>query len=403
MQIFVNPKYNFLRWRYHALALSIVLILAGLAVYLTRGTPHLGIDFSGGASVVLKFRDNPPLAQLRNTLKDSTIQQYGKAGENELLIRLPQQQREGDYAGQVVATLHGSMNPEGASKHDLNFHGSDRLASLLKEADPDVKGTNPTAQTYYNELADRIIAKRSELGIFTDMSQVSSVPGVTSATSKLLNERAIIGRFNVLSQETVGPQVGSELQTKAIWAIVLSVLAMGAYIAVRFDLKFGVAAVLCLVHDVAVTLAFMTVLPGAEFEILTVAALLMVVGYSINDKVVIYDRVRENLRKSGGRGDFETILNESLNQSLSRTILTGGCVMLVLVALILLGGPVLNEFAWILLVGTIAGTYSTLTIAPAIVIFWNNRISKRGGGKPVAVREEPARREPTQTRKRKAS
>ena len=203
------------------------------------------------------------------------------------------------------------------------------------------------------------------------------------------------------TRQTVGPQIGAELQGKAIWAIVLSVLAMGVYIAVRFDPMFGVAAVLCLVHDVFVTLAFLTLLPTAEFEILTVAALLMVVGYSINDKVVIYDRVRENLRKSGGKGDFETILNESLNQSLSRTILTGGCVMLVLGALIILGGPVLNEFAWILLVGTIAGTYSTVTIAPAIVIAWNRRAGKRRTA-PVAVRNEPTREEKP-TRKRKAS
>ena len=404
MQIFVNPKYNFLRWRYPVLIACTVFILAGLAIYLTRGTPHLGIDFSGGASIVLKFKGNPPLGELRSTLKDATIQQYGKPSDNSLQIRLPRQQREGDYAGQVVSRLQASMNPESANKHDLNFFGSDRLAGLLKQADPDVKGTNATAQQAYNDLADRIIAKRSELGIFTDMGQVSSIPGVTTATSKLLNEKAFLGQFNVLSQETVGPQVGSELQTKAIWAIVLSVLAMGAYIAVRFDLKFGVAAVLCLVYDVGITLAFLTLLPGAEFEILTVAALLMVVGYSINDKVVIYDRVRENLRKSGGRGDFEAILNESLNQSLSRTILTGGCVMLVLVALIILGGPVLNEFAWILLVGTIAGTFSTVTIAPAIVIFWNRHIEGRRKA-AVVVRngsESPAR-EPQPARKRKAS
>ena len=402
MQIFVNPKYNFLRWRYPALALSLVVILMGLAVYLTRGTPHPGIDFSGGASVVLKFREQPPLPELRRTFTDATIQQYGKPAENSVLIRLPQQQREGDYAGQVVQQLHDSMNPDGKAKHDLNFHGSQRLATLLKDADPDVKGTNPAAQQYYNDLADRIIARRSELGIFSNMGQVTSVPGVTTASAKVLNEKAFVGRFNVLNQETVGPQVGSELQTKAIWAIILSVLGMGAYIWIRFDLKFGVAAVLCLVHDVAITLAFLTVLPGAEFEILTVAALLMVVGYSINDKVVIYDRVRENLRKSGAKADFETVLNESLNQSLSRTILTGGCVMLVLVALILLGGPVLNEFAWILLVGTIAGTYSTLTIAPAIVIAWN-RYSKNRGNAPVPMRNsEPARTE-VQPRKRKVS
>lgn len=377
MQIFTNPNYNFLRWRYHALAVSALIILAGAGLFFTRGIKP-GIDFAGGASVILRFRGQVPLQQLRTTLKDATIQQYGKATDHSVLIRLPQMARESDYAGQVVTTLHRSLNPEAASgKHDLNYNGRDALASILKQVDPDAKGTNPAAEQYYDAVAKNIIEQRSKLGIFTSMDQVRSVPGVTTGIARVINEKTFLGSFNVLSQETVGPQVGRELQSKAMWAIVLSVLAMGVYIAIRFDLKFGVAAVLCLVHDVLVTLAFLAFMPSAEFEILTVAALLMVVGYSINDKVVIYDRVRENLRKAGGRTDFEKVLNDSLNQSLSRTILTGGCVMFVLVALILFGGQVINEFAWLLLVGTIAGTYSTVTIAPAIVVAWNRWSGKR--------------------------
>lgn len=402
MQIFVNPKYNFLRWRFHALALSTVFVLIGVGIFVKRGIP-LGIDFAGGANIVLKFRDQVPMERLRTELSDASIQTFGKPEERTVLIRLPKQPREGDYAGQVVAKLYRDLNPEAASgKLDLNFHGRDRLTDLLVSVDPDNKGTRPDARAYYAKVAEDIINKRSELGLFTGMRQVTSAPGVTTGIARVLQERTFLGSFNVLSQETVGPQVGRELQKKAIWAIVLSVLAMGIYIAVRFDLKFGVAAVLCLVHDVLVTLAFLTLMPSAEFEILTVAALLMVVGYSINDKVVIYDRVRENLRKTSGRGDFETVLNESLNQSLSRTILTGGCVMLVLIALILLGGPVLNEFAWILLIGTIAGTYSTVTIAPAIVIAWNRRVSGKRPA-PVAVRNgEPSREAASSPRKRKA-
>jgi hypothetical protein len=146
---------------------------------------------------------------------------------------------------------------------------------------------------------------------------------------------------------------------------------MGIYIAVRFDLKFGVAALLCLFHDTCLALAFLGMI-GGEFEIITVAAFLMIIGYSINDTVVIYDRVRENAKKvRATRETSPTVINRSLNQTLSRTILTGGCVMIILVCLIVWGGEVINDFAWLLLVGSICGTYSTLTVVPAIVLAWN--------------------------------
>jgi preprotein translocase SecF subunit len=315
-----------------------------------------------------------------------------------VLIRLPQQQQEGDYAGQVVNTLHNRMNPQGGEKHDLNYHGRDRLAGLLKQADPDNRGTNAAAQQHYDDVAARIIARRSELGIFTTMQQVSSVPGVSANMARLLNERAYIGTFNLLSQETVGPQVGSELQTKALLAIILATLAMGVYIAIRFDLRFGIAAVLALAVDVGVTFAFL-VLTGAEFSLITVAAFLMVIGYSINDKVVIYDRVRENRRKNS-REDFETVLNRSLNQTLSRTILTGGCVLLILLCLIFLGGPVIHDFAMLLFVGTVVGTITTLTVVPALVVAWHRR-SAASALAPAAP--APAARDEVTARKRKAS
>jgi preprotein translocase subunit SecF len=399
MQIFVDTKYDFLKWRWRVTLAFVAFIALGLAWLAMKGL-NLGIDFSGGASVILKFRDTVPLQQLRSELPDATIQQYDTPEQRALLIRLPQQQREGDYAGQVVSTLHTKMNAQGGNKHDLNFHGRDRLAALLKQADPDVKGTNPQAQAYYDDLAGRIIARRSELGIFTSMQQVVSTPGVTSKAAGVLNEQAYIGAFNLLSQETVGPAIGADLQRKAALAIILATLAMGAYIAVRFDLRFGIAAVLALVVDVMFTFAFL-VLVRAEFSLITVAAFLMVIGYSINDKVVIYDRVRENMRKTRGE-DFETILNHSLNQTLSRTILTGGCVMLILLCLIFFGGPVIHDFALLLLVGTVIGTISTLTVVPALVIAWHRRKSQPALSSQAAT-PAAAPRAQVPARKRKAS
>ncbi|HEY3056761.1 MAG TPA: protein translocase subunit SecF [Thermoanaerobaculia bacterium] len=400
MQIFVNPNYNFVRWRLYWFAFSVLFIAVGAVIFFTKGI-DLGIDFSGGANIILKFRDQVPISTLRAQLPDATIQQYGKPEDRSVLIRLPQLHREGDYAGNVVAQLHKALNPESAAKHDLNYYGSDRLFGLLQQFDPDAKGTNVDAQRYYRDLADRIIAKRSELSIFTSKQQVTSVTGVTPRIAQVLNDKCFLGRFNVLNQETVGPQVGRELQQKALWAIVLSAIAMGVYISLRFDVMFGVSAVACIVHDVLVSLAFLLMM-RLEFSLNIVAALLTIVGYSINDTVVMYDRVRENRRKIKKPMTLAEELNLAMNQTLSRTILTSGTVFLVLVALIAFGGNVIRGFAWILMIGVVSGTYSTISIVPAVALWWEKLT-----GRKRAVATSPLRsdmREATQpARKRKVS
>jgi len=261
MQIFVNSKYDFIKWRYAAVAFSVIWILVGLGFFIKRGI-NWGIDFAGGASITLKFKDAVPLDRLRAELKDASIQQYGKAEERAVLIRLPQQGREGDYAAEIVGKLNRDLNPQGAGKLDLNYQGRDGITELLASTDPDIKGTNAAAHDYYKNVAQNVIARRSELGLFTNTSQVTSTPGVTTGIARVLNEKTFLGSFNVLNQETVGPQVGKELQQKALMAVLLSTLAMGIYLWLRFDLMFGISAVMCIIHDVLISIAFLGMING---------------------------------------------------------------------------------------------------------------------------------------------
>jgi preprotein translocase subunit SecF len=295
--------------------------------------------------------------------------------------------------------LNHDLNPEAATgKLDLNFHGRDPITDVLAQADPDKRGSNDAARQYYFTVAQNIISRRSELGIFKNIEQALGAPGVTPTIAQTLRAKSFVGAFNVLNQETVGPVVGRELRDKALWAIVLSTLAMGIYLWLRFDVMFGASAIVCIVHDVCVSLAFLGMING-EVSLNIVAALLLIVGFSINDTVVMYDRVRENRRKTKIRQTLEEQLNHAMNQTLSRTILTSGSVVIVLIALLLFGGKVIHEFAWILLIGVLAGTYSTVTIVPAVAIAWNNLTGRRrdiaGPTSRAARTEEPVRAEST--------
>lgn len=317
MKIFTNPNYDFIRWRWHALALSGVVILAGIVTMATRGLP-LGIDFSGGTVVIVQFKQpvtEDAVTQALTPLPgEKVVQRYGPAGSNEMLIRLP-------------------------------YVGKEQGASLEQ--------------------------------------------GVQVVTDTL--RKASIGAFEVIGTEIVGPVIGQDLQRKGIYATLASIVGITIYIAIRFRFSFAIGAIAATFHDIFVTLAFLTFF-GYELSLNVVAALLTITGYSVNDTIVIFDRVRENLR-SMRRDSLEEIVNRSVNQTLGRTIITAGTTFLAVLALFAWGGDVLRGFAFTMLVGIVSGTYSTVFIAAAIaIILSRRRAAARAGTAAAPDRDVRARK-----------
>jgi preprotein translocase subunit SecF len=410
MELFRQTNIDFLRYKWIAIGASWVLIAVGLfAIFVQKGL-KFGIDFAGGTQIAVRFTQRPDLDHLRKILDaanlgDTGIQRYEDPSKNEVLIRVQQQKREGrDVSHDVQNALKSGLAAPGAdpSKLDLNREGKDTLGARLTAADPDHVSGRPDVvpADYYGRIAERIIAYRSRVGIFHSTADFDRVPDVSAPVKAWLKANCYAGPFVLLSAENVGPQVGADLRKKALLAVVWSIGGMLAYIAIRFrSLPFGVGAVVALIHDTLITVGLLALM-GREFNLVVVAALLTLVGYSVNDTVVVYDRVRENQR-TPKKESLESVINRSINQTLSRTVLTSGATMLVVIALFILGGEVLNTFALALIIGIIVGTYSSIYVAAAIVVIWKDLRTRRK--LQVVPAPKPAAPAPPQpTRKKKS-
>jgi preprotein translocase subunit SecF len=322
MQIFHNPNYNFVRWRWHAIALSWLIVLAGLLTIWRIGMP-LGVEFSGGTIVIAKFDQLPEIDQIRAALdrampgvgQNAIINRYGDASQRQMMIRVPN----------VGAESGGSLSET-----------ANQVLAALKQggfANPQVAGT-----------------------------------------------------------EIVGPSVGKQLTRQGILATVLALGGILVYIALRFQFSFAIGAVVATIHDLLVTLAFLAFF-RYDLSLNVIAAILTITGYSVNDTIVIFDRVRENMRGMR-RDNLAHIINTAVNQTLGRTVLTAGTALLSVIALYLFGGEVLRGFAFTMTVGIITGTYSSVFIAAAIVLIWQGRKPMKGQAVPAAA---PARK-PTRRR-----
>src|SRR4051812_40589968 len=317
MHIFQHTRFDFLRWRVHALVLSWIVILAGLGVFLSKGIP-LGIEFAGGTAVILEFQQPTSVPQVRAAL-------------------------------------------------DKSFPGG---------------GQNIIVQSYGDPALRHVMIRVPHVGAEQGTSLSATKQQVVDALTK-----GGVGAFKESGTQIVGPAVGKELRDKALLATVFSLLGILAYLAFRFQFSFGVGAVVATIHDLLITLAFLAFF-RYDMTLNVIAAILTITGFSTNDTIVIFDRIRENLR--GMRRDsMHHVINVSINQTLGRTVITSGTALLTALALFFFGGEVLHGFAFTMIVGIVTGTYSSVFIAAATISFWRGTAPTRAASHAPAVAATP--------------
>jgi preprotein translocase subunit SecF len=384
MEFFKGVNVDWMGKAKYFVTLSLLLLAIGW-ISIWRHGIHYGIDFRGGTLVYVRFSGPPPIDKIRDSLRsaglpNSTIQGISDisnpSSQNDVVIGL-EQHGTGDEsldAGKqaILDVLHKTFGtPDTAGKQDFNSMTPSALAAFLLQKDPLNLGPVPTANDRYAQLAQKLTDARDKDygGIVTNFDRLKSVDGVTPSVLSTLSANFSLGNFAIRNVEIVGPKVGAQLRRQAILATLYALGGMLIYIAFRFEWVYGVAAVIAVFHDVLITLGFFSLF-HYEISLTVIAALLTLVGYSMNDTIVIFDRVRENLRLMR-RESLPEIVNRSINQTLSRTILTSGLTFLTVLVLFLMGGEVLRAFSFAMVVGVVVGTYSSFGIAAPIVVVWN--------------------------------
>ena len=411
IEFFKQPNIDWMGKAKYFYALSGILLLAGWISVFMNGGLRYGIDFKGGTNVDVVFAQPPNIDAIRKGLSpqglgNSEIESISNNGitkdSREVLIFVEQKgQTELEDASktQVLKALNAVYGVKDASKPDFNATTPSALAATLTTRDPLNLSTN--AGDRYQQLAKNILAYRdgTKGGLVSNFDELSNVQGVTPQVIASIRDSYGLGNFAIRGVQIVGPKVGGELRRQAIFVTLYALAGMLVYIAFRFEWVYGAAAVLAVFHDVLITLGFFSLLKF-EISLTVIAALLTLVGYSMNDTIVIFDRIRENNRLLR-RESFAAVVNKSINQTLSRTILTSGLTFLTVLVLFLMGGQVLRAFSFALVVGIVVGTYSSFGIAAPLVVAWNRwrgQGAVAGPGPAAGNKARGSEREPVSTR-----
>ena len=399
MELFGHTDYDFLGKKWPFIILSLLLTAAGLVSLALKGGPRYGIDFKGGALITVRFAQRPPVDRVRAVLtgKLANVEVTEVTNSQDDIIGTDVQDPQAleQASKTIVDTLNASFGNVEAGKYNINNGGAAGLADRLRDALQ--KAGVAVSEPQLQDLAKNLLEYRDKQqgGLIKDLNSVSGVPGVTPQILNVIKQDTYPGKLTVINTEMVGAKIGADLQRQAFLAVLYALGGMLVYIAFRFEWIYGVAAVIAVFHDTIITIGLFSLF-NKEISLTVVAALLTLVGYSMNDTIVVFDRIRENL-KLMRRESLENLINISVNQTLSRTVLTSGLTFLTAVSLFLFGGQVLNGFAFALVVGIIVGTYSSIFIASPILIFWQEFMESRKkkakvAAVPVSVPREAVRR-----------
>jgi preprotein translocase subunit SecF len=384
VEFFRNTNIDFLGKKWYFLAFSLIFSVAGLLSMLFWHHIPWGVDFRGGTLVYVKFSHTPDENAIRSELdhaglRNFKLQRLGVASNNEELIDLDVRETSEQALDQGKLKIIQALETHAPSgKTDLNNASLLTIKNYLLDKDPLHIG--PDDQKY-GQQAQAIVDYRDKVqgGVLNSVDQLKAAPGVDPAVVASLPDGFFLSDFGVRNVEIIGPQVGSQLRTQAGLATLYSLLGMLVYLGFRFEWIYGIAAVVTVFHDTLITVGAFS-LTNTDITLTVIAAILTLIGYSNNDTIVVFDRIRENI-KLMRRETLADIVNRSINQTLSRTILTAGLTFLTVLALFLFGGEVLRGFSLALVIGILIGTYSSIAIAaPILVAYQDWRIGK--GKKP---------------------
>jgi preprotein translocase subunit SecF len=394
LEFFHDVNIDFLGKKWYFLAFSLIFSVAGVCSMLFwHGIPW-GLDFRGGTIVDVKFSHPPNYGVIsadmdRVGLHNKKIQRFGPVPDNEVLIDLDLRETSEAALDQGKTRIINALETNAQQgKQDLNNASVLTIKNYLIDKDPLRLGTD--ADQKYGTVAQQIVDYRDKTlgGVLSSVDQLDSAANPAVVAS--LKDEFFLSDFGVRNVSIVGPEVGKQLTHQAELATLYSLAGMLVYLGFRFEWIYGVAAVITVFHDTLITVgAFSLLAPRFEISLTVIAAILTLIGYSNNDTIVVFDRIRENI-KLMRREKLSVIVNRAINQTLSRTILTAGLTFLTVLALFLFGGEVLHGFSLALVIGILIGTYSSIAIAaPILVAYQDWRISK--GRRPVAMPAGKAR------------
>ena len=379
MEFFHNPSFDFLGKKWYFLTFSLIFSVAGvLSMIFWHGIP-LGVDFRGGTLVYVKFsqapNDNAIRADLDKAgLHNARIQRFGDPANNEVVVALDEKETsEANLSRgkeQIITALETNTQ---TGKQDLN--NSDKIGfAAIRDAlaTRDPLHADPSE---YDRIAREVMNQRDKVhgGVLSNLDQIKGT--IPDAAVEALKQDFYTSDFGIKGADIVGPQVGGQLKQQAWLAVGFSLVGMLVYLWFRFELIYGVAAVVAVFHDTLITVGAFS-LTNKEISLTVIAAILTLVGYSMNDTIVVFDRIRENI-KLMRRESLSEIVNRSINQTLSRTILTSGLTFLTVLSLYLFGGEVLKGFSFALVIGILIGTYSSIAVAaPMLVAYQDWRLRR---------------------------